>query len=146
MVWRARLFFVALGLIVLFFVINLVRTKKLKEEYALLWLLMAATMVLAPLLIDVIDAISFAIGIDYPPALMIVIALMCFALIFFQISVTISRFSEQIKSLSQDLALTRKRLQELEEELAILRVCESRSREGDSQSLSEGDRHESHSG
>jgi len=146
MVWRARLFFVALGLIVLFFVINLVRTKKLKEEYALLWLLMAATMVLAPLLIDVIDAISFAIGIDYPPALMIVIALVCFALIFFQISVTISRFSEQIKSLSQDLALTRKRLQELEEELAILRVCESRSREGDSQSLSEGDRHESHSG
>jgi len=146
MVWRARLFFVALGLIVLFFVINLVRTKKLKEEYALLWLLMAATMVLAPLLIDVIDAISFAIGIDYPPALMIVIALVCFALIFFQISVTISRFSEQIKSLSQDLALTRKRLQELEEELAISRVCESKSREGDSQSLSEGDRHESHSG
>ena len=117
MVWRARVFFVMLGLAVLFFVLNLVRTKKLKEEYALLWLFMAATLVIAPILIDVIDAVSFAIGIDYPPALIIVIALICFVLIFFQISVTISRFSEQIKALSQDLALTRKRLEDLEKQL-----------------------------
>ncbi len=119
MVWQARLFFVALGLAVLIFVINLVRTKKLKEEYALLWLFMAVTLVVAPLLIDVIDTVSFAIGIDYPPALIIVIALVCFALIFFQISVTISKFSEQIKSLSQDLALTRHRLRDLEARLAL---------------------------
>ncbi len=117
MVWRARLFFVLLGVTVLIVVINLVRTKKLKEEYALLWLFMAATLVIAPLLIDLIDTISFAIGIDYPPALLIVIALICFVLIFFQISVTISRFSEQIKVLTQELALTRKRLQDLESRL-----------------------------
>ncbi|MCD6520067.1 MAG: DUF2304 domain-containing protein [Anaerolineae bacterium] len=118
MVWRARLFFVALGLVVLFVIINLVRIKRLKEEYALLWLLMAAALVVAPLMIDLIDAFSFAIGIDYPPALMIVIALICFVLIFFQISVVISRFSEQIKVLTQDLALTRKRLEDLERRLA----------------------------
>ena len=114
MVWRARLFFVLLGVTVLIVVINLVRTKKLKEEYALLWLFMAVTLVIAPLLIDLIDTISFAVGIDYPPALLIVIALICFVFIFFQISVTISRFSEQIKVLTQELALTRKRLQDLE--------------------------------
>jgi len=117
MVWQARLFFVALGIIVLLVVINLVRTKKVKEEYALLWLFMAATLVVAPLLIDVIDTISFAIGIDYPPALMIVIALICFVLIFFQITVTISRFSDQIKTLTQELGLARKHLRELEEKL-----------------------------
>jgi hypothetical protein len=118
MVWRARFFFVLLGLGVLVFVINLVRTKRLKEEYALLWLLMAAALVVAPLVIDWIDVVSFAIGIDYPPALIIVIALVCFALIFAQISVTISRFSNQIKTLTQDLALTRKRLEDLERTLA----------------------------
>jgi hypothetical protein len=118
MIWRARLFFIGLGLIVLFFVINSLRTKKLKEEYALLWLFMAGALVIGPLLIDLIDMISYAIGIDYPPALMIVVALICFVLIFFQFSVTISRFSEQIKSLSQDLGLARRRLQDLEERLA----------------------------
>lgn len=141
MLWRARLFFVGLGLAVLLFVINLVRTKRLKEEYALLWLFMAVVLVLAPLLIDVIDAISFAIGIDYPPALMIVIALICFALIFFQISVTISRFSEQIKSLTQTLALTRKRLEEVEAELARLRASEG-GLGGDAESRDEGETHE----
>ena len=114
MVWRARLFFVALGVAVLVFVVNLVRTKRLKEEYALLWLFMAAMLVVAPLLIDLIDVVSFAIGIDYPPALIIVLALICFALIFFQISVTISRFSDQIKVLAQELALMRRRIEELE--------------------------------
>lgn len=114
MVWTARLLFVFLGLVVLFVVINTVRTKKLKEEYALLWLFMALTLVVAPLAIDLIDTVSFAIGIDYPPALIIVLALICFALIFFQISVTISRFSEQIKNLTQELALTRRRLEDLE--------------------------------
>lgn len=117
MVWRARVFFMLLGLVVLLVIINFLRTKKLKEEYALLWIFMAGALVVAPLFIDLIDALSYAIGIDYPPALLIVITLVCFVLIFFQISVTISRFSEQIKSLSQDLALTRKRLQDLEEEL-----------------------------
>lgn len=115
--WRARFLFILLGISVLIFVTNLVRTKKLKEEYALLWLFMAVTLVVAPVLIDVIDTVSFAIGITYPPAFIIVIALICFALIFFQMSVTISRFSEQIKSLSQDLAITRKRLEEVEEQL-----------------------------
>lgn len=118
MVWRARLFFILLGLLVLFFVIYSLRKKRLKEQYALLWLLMAVALVVAPLFIDLIDAVSFAIGIDYPPALMIVIALVCFVLIFFQFSMTISRFSEQIKSLTQELALTRRRVADLEQRLA----------------------------
>lgn len=115
MVWRARIFFMLLGIAVLVFVINSVRKKRLKEEYALLWLFMAAVLVIAPLFIDIIDVVSFAIGIDYPPALIIVLTLVCFVLIFFQISVTISRFSEQIKSLAQELALTCKRLEDLEQ-------------------------------
>ena len=118
MIWRARLFFVALGIAVLVFIINLVRTKRLKEQYALWWLFMALALVVAPLLIDVIDTVSFAIGIDYPPALMIVIALVCFALVLSQLSVTISRFSDQIKSLSQELALTRNQVRDLERALA----------------------------
>jgi len=129
MVWRARLFFIILGVLVLMFVINLVRTRRLKEQYALLWLLMAGTLIVAPLLIDWIDAVSFAIGIDYPPALIIVIALVCFALIFFQMSVTISRFSDQIKDLVQDLALTRKRLQDLERYVSALREPDSQTGE-----------------
>ena len=117
MVLRARIFIMVLGVAVLLFVISSVRSKRLKEEYALLWLFMAGMLVVAPLAIDLIDTVSFAIGIDYPPALIIVLTLVCFVFIFFQLTLTISRFSDQIRHLAQDLALTRKRIEDLEQRL-----------------------------
>jgi len=124
MAWRARLIISFIGVLLLIFVIRSVRSKRLKEEYALLWIFMSVVLVVAPLLIDLIDTVSFAIGIDYPPALLIVVTLLCFVLIFFQMSVTISRFSEQIRKLSQELALTNRRLRELEGQGVINQATE----------------------
>ena len=112
---KARAFIVALSLVVFAFVINLVRTRKLKEEYALLWLITAVVLVVISLAVDWLDAIAWALGIEYSPALLFTIAFICFLFIFFQFSLSISRFSEQIKVLAQDLALLSKRVQELEE-------------------------------
>jgi hypothetical protein len=111
---RARLFAIALGIVVLLFVVNLVRTRKLKEEFALLWLLTAVVLVLAPLLIDYLDMIAHALGIEYPPAFIFVLAIICVLLVLFQFSMRISHFSEQIKVLTQELALLRARLEFLE--------------------------------
>ncbi|HOU22873.1 MAG TPA: DUF2304 family protein, partial [Anaerolineae bacterium] len=43
---RARVFAVALGLLVLLVVINLVRTRRLTEEFALLWFVTAVVLVI----------------------------------------------------------------------------------------------------
>lgn len=115
---RARFFAIALGIAVLLFVVNLVRTRKLKEEFALLWLLTAVVLVLAPLLIDYLDMIAHVLGIEYPPAFIFVLAIISVLLILFQFSVRISQFSEQIKVLTQELALLRARLEVLERSAA----------------------------
>ena len=115
MEYRTRVFIALLGLAVLVFVVNLVRTRKLKEEYALLWLFAAIVLMLGPVFIDVVDAVSYALGILYPPAFIFLVALICVLFILFQFSVTISRFSDQIKILTQDVALLTKRLQDLQE-------------------------------
>ena len=112
---RARLFAMALGIAVLLFVVNLVRTRKLKEEFALLWLLTAVVLVLAPLLIDYLDMIAHALGIEYPPAFIFVLAIICVLLVLFQFSMRISHFSEHIKVLTQEIALLRARLESLEQ-------------------------------
>jgi hypothetical protein len=111
---RARLFAIALGFVVLLFVVNQVRTKKLKEEFALLWLLTGVVLVLTPLLIDYLDMVAYGLGIEYPPALIFVLAIISLLLVFFQFSMRISRFSEQIKVLTQELALLSVRIQDLE--------------------------------
>ncbi len=111
---RARFFAVLLGIAVLLLVLNLVRTRKLKEEFALLWLLTAVVLVLTPLFIDYLDMIAYALGIEYPPALIFVLAIISLLLILFQFSLRISRFSEQIKVMVQELALLRAQVEDLE--------------------------------
>jgi len=124
MEFRARLFAMALGLVVLLVVVNQVRTKKLKEEFALLWLLTAVVLVLAPLFIDYLDLIAHALGIEYPPAFIFLLAIISLLFILFQFSMRISGFSEQIKVLAQELALLRAQVEEL------TRVCRSEEGEG----------------
>ncbi len=115
---RAKVFVVLLSLGVLAFVINLVRTRKLKEEFALLWLFAGAALVIAPLTIDWLDVLAYAIGIDYPPALLFVLFFLFLLFILFQFSVSISRFTEQIKVLTQEVALLSQRVAELEQPAA----------------------------
>jgi hypothetical protein len=109
---ETRIFLLAGGVIILFLVVNLVRTRRLKEEFALLWLGAAVLMVLAPLgLVDLLDKLAYAVGIEYPPALIFTIAVVCLLGILFQFSLRISRFSDQIKVLAQEVALLRHELE-----------------------------------
>jgi hypothetical protein len=111
---RARAFAIVIGILVSLFVINSVRTRKLKEEFALLWLLTSVVLVLTPLVIDYLDMVAYALGIEYPPALIFLLAIITLLLILFQFSLRISRFSEQIKVLVQEVAVLNARIQDLE--------------------------------
>jgi hypothetical protein len=117
MALRTRLLVILLSAVVLGVVINLVRRKKLREEYALMWLLTAIVLVITPISIDLLDAIAFAIGVDYPPGLLFLIAFIGVLFILFQFSLVISKFTDQIKNLSQDVALLERRVRDLEEQL-----------------------------
>jgi hypothetical protein len=127
---RARIFAIALGVIVLLFVVNLVRTKKLSEEFALLWLFTAVVLVLSPLFIDYLDRVAYAIGIEYPPALIFLLAIISLLLILFQFSMRLSRYSDQIKVLTQEIALLSLRVAESEKRLASAGVRDSAGQHG----------------
>jgi len=111
---RARIFAVILGILVSLFVINSVRTRRLKEEFALLWLLTAVVLVVTPLAIDYLDMVARALGVEYPPALIFLLAIVSLLLILFQFSLRISRFSDMIKVLTQEIAILGARLEDLE--------------------------------
>jgi hypothetical protein len=117
----ARLLLIAVGIGIMVFVINLVRTRKLKEEYAILWLFTGVVLILLPVVIDVLDAVSFALGITYPPAFIGLVAAVCILFILFQFSTSISRFSERTKVLTQEVAILKDQVRRLEAELAAAR-------------------------
>ncbi|HID33595.1 MAG TPA: DUF2304 domain-containing protein [Anaerolineae bacterium] len=111
---RARLLLFVIGLIVFITIINLIRTRRLKEEYALLWLLAALALVATPILINPLDQIAFFLDIEYPPALFLGLGIIGLLLIIFQLTLVISKFSDQIRILTQEVALLRHRVQALE--------------------------------
>jgi len=111
---EAKIFVCILGIAVLLYVVNLVRTKKLKEKFALLWLVFATLLVIAPLSIEVVDKVAELVGVDYPPALLFVVGFIIFLLIFFQFSVSISRLNDQLKIIIQEIAILGSRISELE--------------------------------
>jgi hypothetical protein len=100
------------GLFALAFVINMVRTRKLQERYALLWVLAAAGLALAPVFIHWIDQLAYALGVEYPPALLLALAVIALMLIILQLSLSISHQADQIKVLTQELGLLRQELDE----------------------------------
>lgn len=105
MPWSARLIIAAASLSVLVAIIHFVRHKRLDERQAMLWVLAGVSMMLAPLVIPGIDRLSRAIGIDYPPAFIFLLAFFALFVIALQYVVTLTRLTKQNRRLAERLAI-----------------------------------------
>jgi hypothetical protein len=92
-------------------VIELIRRDRLKERYSLLWLCASALLLVLSLSRDVLEYLSHALGIYYPPSLLFLLAFLFLLLITLHFSVVLSGLSEKNKKLAQELALLRQELQ-----------------------------------
>jgi hypothetical protein len=110
-----RVYVALLGLAVLLFVVNMVRTRRLQERYALLWLLAGLALTVAPLFADELDRLAAAMGFDYPPALLLMLAVIGLLLLIFQLTLNIASQGEHLKVLTQEVALLRQELEALRE-------------------------------
>lgn len=114
---RARVFVVLISLGILFFVINLVRKKYLKENYAIMWVLTFVVMSIVPMFINYLDQVAYAIGISYPPALLYLMALMFIFILILNFSVIVSKLSDQNKTLIQNFGILESKIKQMESNL-----------------------------
>jgi len=118
-------------------VLMYVRKWRLREEYSLLWLLLAAAMVVLAAFEGITVWIAARLDVQYPPSILFFIALAFVAAMLFHYSLEISRLSDQSRSLAQELSLLRARLEVAEgsapakgapEKLEIARLAEELER------------------
>lgn len=102
----------SVGLLVL--ILELVRRKRLKEKYSLLWLFTALILLALSVSKGLMDRLSTLMGIYYSPSAFFLLAFVFLMLITVQFSVVISRLSERNKSLAQEVALLKLRVKNLE--------------------------------
>ncbi|EKD81273.1 MAG: hypothetical protein ACD_39C01882G0003 [uncultured bacterium] len=89
----------------LFAISHLIRTKMLKEAYAILWFLFGAVFIIFSIWKKGLDFFAALVGVYYPPALLFLILIIALVLILIQFSVVISSQNEKIRVLCQELAL-----------------------------------------
>jgi hypothetical protein len=102
------------SLIFTFFILELIRRKKLKEAYALIWGIMSILFLILACWVEGLIFVSKLIGIVYAPATLFLVLLVTVILILIQFSVIISGQVDKIKKLTQELALIKERLSKLD--------------------------------
>lgn len=113
MIDRATLFGLAASVVGLIFVLELVRQRKLREDYSLLWL--ATTLVLIVLSVSrpLLDGIAAMLGIvTYPPAALFLVAIIFMLAILLHFSTVLTRLTRENKDIAQQMAILRWELSE----------------------------------
>jgi hypothetical protein len=95
---------VGAGLLLLF-VLELVRRRRLLERYALLWLFSAAVVLLLGAWTGLLQKLADAAGIAYPPSALFGVAFLFVLVLLLHFSVAVSKLTDQTKVLAQRLAL-----------------------------------------
>lgn len=96
-------------------ILELVRQRRLLERYALLWLFSALVLLALALWSDLLEIISKAIGVIYPPNALFLIAFGFVMLLLLHFSMAVSRLADQSKVLAQRVAMLEERQLRAEE-------------------------------
>lgn len=98
---------IAGSLAVLATVVALIVRGRLKPRYALLWLVASTALLVTSVWRGLIDRLGDLFGVDYKPSLLFLALDLFLMLILLHMSVVVSRLTDRVRDLAQELALLR---------------------------------------
>jgi hypothetical protein len=101
----AQVLVVVIALAAFATVLALVRRRRLKERYALIWLLVGAGMVVLVLARPLLDSLSEALGIESGTTTLFLLAILVILGILLQMSISLSELEDKLRDLAEALAL-----------------------------------------
>lgn len=99
---------VVLSLGLLVFIIEAVRRRKLREEYAWLWLLVGALMLLLALWPGLLEFLTRQMGIELPVNTVFFFGMIFIIFINLHFSIRVSQLTNQVKRLTQEIAFLKR--------------------------------------
>ena len=103
---------IVVALLIALTVVYFVRRWRLKEQYSILWLVLAVAMVVPASAPKLVEWFAARLDVIYAPSLLFFLGLAVVAVMLFHYSLEISRLSDQNRELAQELGLLRARLEE----------------------------------
>mgnify|MGYP002349659690 FL=1 len=99
--------------LLLYVIIKLIKNRRLKEEYSLLWLFFGGIFLGLSIWREGLEVLSRAIGIYYAPATLFLVFIMAIFVILLHYSVVISKLTENNRKLVQEVGILAFELAEL---------------------------------
>ena len=116
------------SVLLLLIVLELIRGRRLKERYALLWLATGLVLLVLSLWRAGLNTIAGWLGVSgYPPAILFAAAIMFVIAVLLHYSTVLSRLTDDNVLLAQEVALLRARVDALEREDAREPATEPRA-------------------
>lgn len=113
---RIQILIVVITLLAMFYVINKIRNKGIELKYSLVWLALGTGIIIFTCFPKLTTWLAHVLGISQPMN-MLFFAGFCFMLpIILSLSVSVSRLSNKVKRLTQEMALLEEQKRKAEEE------------------------------
>ncbi|MCA9948380.1 MAG: DUF2304 domain-containing protein [Anaerolineales bacterium] len=109
-----RIVAIVISLMLLLVTVQLIRKRKLREEYALLWLIATVAIAILSIFGGIVNALALFLNISYSPTLPLVAGLIFALIVLLSQSVVLSNQANNGRDLAQQVALLEYRLRELE--------------------------------
>lgn len=114
---RIQVFSTIGSLLLFLFILRLVKRKKLKEEYSLLWLGFSFSFIALSIFKPLLDMVAYTLGILYAPAALLLILIISVFFILIQFSIVISKLAEGNKNLIQEVGILKAELKKLQTQI-----------------------------
>ncbi|MEF2879311.1 MAG: DUF2304 domain-containing protein [Blautia sp.] len=112
---KIQIIVIAITLLAMLYIINKIRIKEIELRYSLLWLFLGTGIIVFAFFPQISGWIAYFLGIS-KTINMLFFAGFCFMLpIIFSLSVAVSKMSNKLKKLSQELALLEKKVKDKNE-------------------------------
>ena len=118
--WQHQVALVAAGAVLLGITLELIRKRRLREEYSVLWVVTAVAILVAGLYPVALEWVAKRLHLD-PAILMTFLCVLFLMAILLHYSIVISKHSEREKGLAQEAALLRDEMVKLREQVKELR-------------------------
>jgi hypothetical protein len=109
---------IAFSLILILSVFFMVRARMIREKYSLVWFLIGLFTLVMSIFKEMMDTFSSLIGVYYAPSAFFAILIACAYFLLLNMSVSISGLKSHNKALTQELGLTKLKLEELEKKMS----------------------------
>ncbi len=102
-------------ILIIALVLSLIRQRRLREEHSIMWLVGSLVLILFSVWRGLLDIIAAAVGVNYPPSILLLIGIFFAVVMFLHFTVLLSKQADVNKTLAQEVALLRNRIEEIEQ-------------------------------